>query len=108
MPRKQPGKFMKGGHAVIILRSGQVITKARITEKSMRVATSDLGTLTFKLEQISTIVYKNLPNFPTDLLRTVGGSEINGEVLNDPVHVEAEDLGGAAEIARARIINITF
>ena len=108
MAKKLTGKLLKGGHAVIILRSGQVITQAKITERSMRVATSDLGTLTFKLEQISTIVYKNLPNFPTDLLRTIGGSEINGEVLNDPVHVEANDLGGAAEIARAKIINITF
>jgi len=109
MPRKKPsGKFVKGGEAVIILRSGQVIARAKVVEKSFRVATSDLGTLTFTIKQISTIVYKNLPNFPTDFLRTIGGSEINGVVLNDPVHVEADDVGGAAAIAKAKIINITF
>jgi len=103
------GKFLTKGVAILILRnSGQVITHATVMDQTFRVKTVDLGTLTFKLAQIQSIVYKNLPTYRTDVLRTVGGSEINGEVLNDPVTVDAEDLGGEAEIARSKILSIVF
>jgi len=103
------GKFLTNGVAIVILRnSGQVITHATVLDKRFEVKTVDLGTLTFTLAQIQSIVFKNLPTFPTDVLRTVGGSEINGEVLNDPVTVDAEDLGGEADIARSKILSIVF
>jgi len=109
MPKKKPaGKLVANGMAILILRSGQVITNAKVMDKAFRVATSDLGTLTIKVEQISSIVYKNPPNFQTDFLRTLGGSEINGEVLNDPVNIQSADLGGAVAIAKAKIAHITF
>ena len=107
--RANVGKFLAGGRAIIIFRNtGQVIAHAAILEKSFRVATPDLGTLTFKIPQIQSIVYRNLPTYPTDVLRTVGGSEINGDILNDPVQVEAEDLGGKAAIAKSKLLSIVF
>src|SRR5262249_16939407 len=103
------GKFLAEGHSVIIFRNtGQVIAQATVLERSFRVKTPDLGELSFKISQIQSIVYKNLPTFPTDVLRTVGGSEINGEILNDPVAVDAEDLGGKTTIAKAKLLSIVF
>ena len=105
--KKTSGKFFANGEAILILRSGQVITNAKIMDKAFRVATADLGTVTVKVEQISSIVYKNPPNFQTDFLRTLGGSELNGDVLNDPVNIQSADLGTMA-IAKAKIAHITF
>jgi hypothetical protein len=107
--RAKSGKWFLGGKAVVILRhTGQVITHATILEKSFRVRTPDLGTLTFAIEQIQSIVYRNLPAYRTDVLRTIGGSEINGRVINDPVRIDAGDLGGKRTVAKARIISIVF
>jgi hypothetical protein len=112
MPRKTPikaGKFLADGHAIIILRNtGQVITHATVKEPSFQVKTPDLGTLTFKVSQVQSIVFRNLPTYPTDVLKTVGGSEINGEISNDPIAIDAEDLGGSTTIARAKILSIVF
>ena len=77
-------------------------------EKTFKIETPDLGTLTFKTEQIRTIVYKNLPTYPTDMVHTVGGSEINGSVLNDPVRMAAEDLGGEVAMAKAKLLSIIW
>jgi hypothetical protein len=97
------------GKAVVILRdTGQVLAHATILEPSFQVQTPDLGTLTLKAEHVQSIVYRNLPTFPTDALRTIGGSELNGVVLNDPVHISAEELGGQAALAKAKIISIVF
>lgn len=107
--KRQPGKFLKGGGAILILRqTGQVIANASVLEKAFRIKTTDLGTLTLAIPQIQSIVYKNLPTYPTDVLKTVSGSEINGDVLNDPVNVEAADLGGKVAIAKARLLSIMF
>ena len=97
------------GKAVVILRdSGQVLAHATILEPSFQVQTPDLGTLTCKAEHVQSIVYRNLPTFPVDMLRTIGGSELNGMVLNDPVHISAEELGGELALAKAKIISIVF
>jgi hypothetical protein len=53
-------------------------------------------------------VYKNLPTFPTDVLRTLGGSEFNGDILNDPVRIDSEELGGEKPVAKAKLISIIF
>lgn len=109
MAKRQPGKFFRNGDAILILRqTGQVINHATVHEDTFRVKTQDLGTLAFTIPQIQSIVHKNLPTYPTDVLKTVGGSEINGEVLNDPVRVEAADLGGEVALAKAKILSIVF
>jgi hypothetical protein len=107
--RATGGKWFLGGKALLVFRrTGQVVTHVMVLEKSFRIRTPDLGTLTFAVEQIQSIVFRNLPAYPTDTLRTVGGSEINGRVLNDPVHVDAGDLGGKKTLARSKILSIVF
>jgi len=106
--RLYPGKWLLGGKAVIILRTGQMVIEATILEKSFQLETPDLGTLTFKTAQVQRIIYKNSPTYQTDQLRTVKGSEFDGVVLNDPIRVEAEDLGGKTSIAKSKIISIIW
>jgi hypothetical protein len=107
--RKQAGRWLSDGDAVIIFRNtGQVINHARVLDRKVRIATADLGTLAIPTESISSIVFKNLPTYPTDVLRTLGGTELNGRVLNDPIRVKADDLGGTVEIRKARIISIIW
>jgi hypothetical protein len=45
---------------------------------------------------------------PTDVLRTLGGSEFNGDLLNDPVCIDSEELGGKVPVAKAKLISIIF
>jgi hypothetical protein len=107
--RAGAGKSFKGWTAVVIFRkTGQVLNKVTVLDKAFKVETPDLGTLTFKTTQIKTIVYKNLPTYPTDMLKTVGGSEINGTIANDPVRMTSPDLGGAASIAKASLLSIIW
>ena len=79
-----------------------------VLEKSFSVQTDDLGVLKIPTANVKTIVYKNLPSYPTDMLRTLGSSEFNGPVLNDPIKVKSEDLGGTVSIAKAKIISIVW
>ncbi len=103
------GRWFAQDYAVIIFRdTGQVVNRARVLEESFRVDTPDMGVVTVRTDRIKTIVYKNLPAYPTDMLRTLGASEINGVVVNDPVHVEADDLGGQIAIPKAKIISIVW
>ena len=103
------GRSFVGGTAVIIMRdTGQVINKVTVLEKVFRIATRDLGELKIKTEAIKTIVYKNLPSYPTDMIRTVNSSEFNGRVLNDPIRVDSEDLGGKASLARSKVLSIIW
>lgn len=57
---------------------------------------------------MKTIVYKNLPSYPTDMLRTINSSEFNGVVLNDPVEMESDDLGGVVQVRKAKILSIIW
>jgi hypothetical protein len=103
------GRSFAGGTAVIIMRdTGQVINKVTVLEKTFRIATPDLGRLKIKTEAIKTIVYKNLPSYPTDMIRTVNSSEFNGRVLNNPIKVETDDLGGKASLARSKVLSIIW
>jgi hypothetical protein len=103
------GRSFAGGTAIIIMRdTGQVINKATVLEKAFRIDTPDLGVLKIKTAAIKTIVYKNLPSYPTDMLRTINSSEFNGRILNDPIRVDAEDLGGAERLARSKVLSIIW
>ena len=59
-------------------------------------------------DRIMSIVFKNLPTYPIDVLRTLGGTELNGTILNDLIRVQAQDLGGTVEIRKAKIISIIW
>lgn len=103
------GRSFPTGTAVVILRkTGQVINRVQVREKAFRIETPDLGVLTVETDRIRSIVYKNLPTYPTDVLRTVNSSEFNGIILNDPIAVEADDLGGAIELPKARVLSIIW
>lgn len=107
--RKSLGKAFAGDLAVVILRStGQVLNRVNVRERAFRVQTPDLGILTIPTQRVKTIVYKNLPSYPTDMLRTVSSSELNGVILNDPVEMESEDLGGVARLPKAKILSIVW
>jgi hypothetical protein len=107
--RKSIGKAFAGDTAVVILRStGQVLNRVTIPEKVFRIETPDLGTLSIPTRKIKTIVYKNLPSYPTDMLRTVNSSEFNGIVLNDPIEMTSEDLGGTVRVPKAKVLSIIW
>ena len=95
--------------ALIFMRNtGQIINHAMILNESFRIETADLGIVTIKTADVKTIIYQNLPSYPTDMLRTNGASEYNGNVLEDPIRVESADLGGQAAIAKAKILSIVW
>lgn len=103
------GHWFAEGRAVLILRNtGQVLNNVKVLEREFRIETPDLGTLAIPTRDIKTIVYKNLPTFPTDMLRTIRGTELNGNVLNDPVAVDAAELGGKTKIAKAKLLSIIW
>ena len=107
--RKSTGRWLNEGDAVIIFRdTGQVINHARILDRKFRIETPDLGTIAVDTDSIMSIVFKNLPTYPTDVLRTLGGTELNGNILDDPIRVKAPDLGGTVEIRKAKIISIIW
>jgi hypothetical protein len=107
--RVRIGRSFAGGTAVIIMRdTGQVINKATVLEKAFQIATPDLGRLKIKTGAIKTIVYQNPPSYPTDMIRTVNSSEFNGRVLNDPIRVDSDDLGGKASLARSKVLSIIW
>jgi hypothetical protein len=95
--------------AIIILRdTGQVLNRVDVLEKRFSIKTPDLGVLKIETRKVRSIVYRNLPTYPTDVLRTVNGSEFNGVVLNDPIKVNADDLGGNARLPRAKVLSIIW
>ena len=102
------GRSFSNNTAVVILRSGQLLNNVTVLEKSFSVQTDDLGVLKIPTPNVKTIVYKNLPSYPTDMLRTVSSSEFNGPILNDPVKMKSEDLGGTVSIAKAKLISIVW
>ncbi|MBK5295650.1 MAG: hypothetical protein JJE40_00750 [Vicinamibacteria bacterium] len=103
------GHSFAGDTAIVILRStGQVLSGVTILEKAFRIETPDLGVLTVPTKKIKTIVYKNLPSYPTDMLRTLNSSEFNGVILNDPVRMKSDDLGGAVPVPRASVLSIIW
>lgn len=110
MPKRtESGRWLNDDEAVIIFRNtGQVINHASIVDKTFKIDTPDLGTLTFKTAQLKSIVFKNLPTYPTDVLHTLSGSEFNGTIENDPITVDAEDLGGRVQIASSKIVSIIW
>ena len=100
--------FGGAGNAVVILRStGQVLNNVIVKDKTFTIDTKDLGTQVIKRDRIKTIVYKNLPSYPTDMLRILDGTELNGVVTNDPVTLFTEDLG-EIQVPRANLLSIIW
>ena len=100
--------FGGAGNAVVILRStGQVLNNVIVKDKTFTIVTKDLGTQVIKRDRIKTIVYENLPSYPTDMLRILDGTELNGVVANDPVTLFTEDLG-EIQVPKANLLSIIW
>ena len=103
------GHSFANNTAVVILRgTGQVLNKVTVLEKAFEIETPDLGVLRVPTPKIKTIVYKNLPSYPTDMLRTINSSEFNGVILNDPIALNSDDLGGTVSLPKAKILSIIW
>ena len=103
------GHSFSNNTAVVILRSnGQVLNNVTVLDKVFRVEIPDLKVLAVPTGKVKTIVYKNLPSYATDMLRTVNSSEFNGVVLNDPIKVKSDDLGGIVSLPKANVLSIIW
>jgi hypothetical protein len=100
--------FGGGGNAVVVLRkTGQVLNNVVVKNPTFAIVTPDLGPRVFKTTRLKTIVYKNLPAYPTDMLRLLDGTELNGRITDDPVTIATLDLGEVA-IPKANILSIIW
>jgi len=94
--------------ALIVLRQGNAIDQATILEKEFRINIEELGEIAVPTSLVKTVILKNLPSAPLDVIRFLKGNEISGTVLNDPIHAESEEVGGAIDIPLAKILSIVF
>ena len=85
-----------------------MLNNVTIFEKSFRIETPDVGVIEVPTNRVKTIVYKNAPSYQTDMLRTINSSEFNGVVLNDPVAMASDDLGGTVSLAKGKILSIIW
>ena len=100
--------FGGGRNGVVILRStGQVLNNVTVDDASFMIEMTDLGTRTIATTRIKSIVYKNLPTYPTDSMRLLDGTELNGTITNDPVTISTVDLGDVA-LPKKNILSIIF
>ena len=106
---KTKGHWFGGsGNAVVILRkAGQVLNNVVVENATFSIETEDLGTRTFKTERLKTLIFKNLPSYPTDMLRLLDGTELNGVITDDPVTIRTADLDAIA-IAKANVLSIIW
>lgn len=94
--------------ALIVLRKGNAVDQAEVLEKSFAIDTEELGVIKVPTELIKTVILKNPPLFPLDVIRMLKGNEISGTVLTDPVHIDSEEVGGKITIPLAKILAIVF
>lgn len=59
-------------------------------------------------DRIKTIVFKSLPTYATDMLRTVSGTELNGSVVNDSIHFRSDDFEEPITVPTAAVISIIW
>ena len=108
MAKKTGHWFGGSGNAVVILRkTGQVLNNVLVENTTFSIETEDLGTRTFQTRRLKTVIFKNLPSYPTDMIRLLDGTELNGVIVDDPVTVSTADLGRIA-IPKANILSIIW
>ena len=95
------------GTSLVVLRRGNAIGKAKVLNKTFTISIEEIGPLTLKTNVIETIILKNLPLFPLDVIRT-GGNEISGTVTTDPVRIDSPQVGGKIDIPLAKILTISM
>ena len=95
------------GTSLVVLRRGSAIGRVTVLNKEFSIETEDVGTLRIKTKAINTIVLKNGPLFPLDVVRLRSG-DISGTVTTDPVKIESDQIGGKKDIPLAQILTISF
>ena len=100
--------FGGNGNAVLILKnSGQVLSHVQVMDEDISLVMPDLGRHEFKTSRVKTVVFKHLPTYPTDMLRLLDGTELHGEITNDPITVYTEDLG-EIRVPKSNILTIIW
>jgi hypothetical protein len=94
--------------SLIVLRKGNAIGKAKVLNKDFTIDTADLGPMKIQAKLIETIILKNLPLYPLDMIRLSGGNEISGTVTTDPVRIDSKQLAGPMDIPIGKILSILF
>jgi hypothetical protein len=94
--------------ALVILRKGNAIDQASVLNTAFSIDTEELGTLKVPTHLIKTIILKDIPTFPLDVIRLLKGNEMSGRVLTDPVHIDSEEVGGKMDIPLSKILSIVF
>ena len=102
------GRAFDQSKALVVLRKGNAIDQAKILDKKFSITTDELGALNIPTNQIFTIIMKNDPQFPLDVIRLNHGNEISGTITTDPVHAKSPEVGGNITIALAEILYIIF
>ena len=94
--------------ALIMLRKGNAIDQATVLNTEFSIDTEDLGPLKVPTHLVKTVILKNLPMFPLDVIRMLKGNEMSGTVLTDPIHIESEEVGGKIDVPLSKILSIVF
>lgn len=100
------GTASRLGNALVVLRQGNAI-EGKVLNKSFVIEVDDLGELEFPANELTTIIMKNLPTFPLDVIRFPSGNEISGTVKTDPLIVKISK-GKKLTIALAKVLSILF
>jgi len=107
--RGQGGQSSAARTAVVIFRdTGQVLNDVTVLDKAFTVEIPDGEPVEVPTPKVKTIVYKNLPAYQTDMLRTISGSEFNGVVLNETVTFQAKGLAKPVSYPKEKLLSIVW
>jgi hypothetical protein len=107
--RRQGGQSSAARTALVVLRDkGHVLNEATVLERSFTIEIPDGGPVEVLTSKVKTIVYKNLPCYPTDMLRTISGSEFNGVIVNDSVTFKVKDVEKPMSFGKETLASIMW
>jgi hypothetical protein len=109
MPNEPTGHWFEGEKCLVVMRgTGQTMNDVMVLEPEFVIDTPDLGRVTVPAKRIKTIVFKNLPAYPTDMIHSLNGSELNGTVLTDPIRRRSEEFPDLKAIPTAKVPSIVW
>jgi hypothetical protein len=88
--------------------TGQTMNDVAVLEPEFVIDTVDLGRVTVPAKRIKTIVFKNLPAYPTDMIHSLNGSELNGTIVTDPIRLRSDDLPDLTSVPTAKVLSIVW
>ena len=109
MSDEPTGHWFGGEKCLVVLRdTGQTMNDVTVLEPEFVIDTPDLGRVTAPTKRIKTIVFKNLPAYPTDMIHSLNGSELNGTVVTDPIRLRSEDFPELTSVPTAKVLSIVW